>query len=66
MKRVTVEIAEVHKSIINIDVPENIDREAICELAKKQFEEEGEEALEYSHTLDESEWTVRDENGNYI
>lgn len=65
--KVTVEIAEVHKVIVEVEVPDTATREEICIAARREFlDENGEIALEYSHTLDPVFWTVRTESGFYI
>jgi len=65
--KATVDIKEVHNAIVELeDVPEGATREQILNLARGQFEERGEDVLEYDHTLEEGVWTVRDEEGNFL
>lgn len=62
----TVEIPEVHKSIITVEAPEGTRLEELLDRAKQLFEEDGEETLEYSHTMERDHWTVRTEGGDYV
>lgn len=64
--KVTVEIAEVHHSIREIEVPDDATPKQIRALAYKDAGDADELNLEYSHTLDPSEWTIRKENGDHI
>jgi len=64
--KVTVEIAEVHKSLREIEVPDGSTDNEICALAADDAGNADELNLEYSHTLDPSTWTIRKENGEYI
>lgn len=61
-----IEISEVHKALVEIEAPEGISLDQLIDLASSEFEENGSDILEYSHTLEDDEWTVRDENGNFI
>ena len=64
--KVTVEIAELHKSIREIEVPDDSTDEQIREYAADNAGYADELNLEYSHTLDPEHWTIRKENGDYI
>lgn len=64
--KVTVEIAEVHKSLREIEVPDNASAAEIRELAERDAGQADEINLEYSHTLPMEQWTIRKENGDYI
>lgn len=59
-----IEVKEVHYRIVEVNLPEDATRERIVEEANKETDVYLD--LEYSHTLDENIWNVRDENGNYI
>lgn len=61
-----VEIPEIHKALVEIEAPEGISRDDLLDLASNKFEEEGSDVLEYSRTLEIDEWTIRDEDGNFI
>jgi len=61
-----IEIPEVHKAIIEVEAPEGLSRQEILALAKKKFEENGSDILEYSRTLEEEEWVTRTDNGEFI
>ncbi len=61
-----IEIPEVHKALVEVDVPDGSTREQILEIAQDKFMESGSDNLEYSHTLEDYEWVVRDKNGNRI
>jgi hypothetical protein len=60
--KVTVEIAEVHKSIREIEVPDDALPDQIRALAAENAGDANELDLEYSHTLDPSTWTIRHGN----
>ena len=64
--KVTVEIAEVHKSIREIEVPDSYTDEEIRRAAEKDAGDADELNLEYSHTLPHSEWTIRKEGEDYV
>lgn len=59
--KVIVEIAEVHKSIREIEVPDNSTPEQIRALVASDAGDADELNLEYSHTLDAKTWTIRTE-----
>lgn len=63
---VTVEIAEVHKAIVRVEVPDNATADDCRSLASQKMEEEGTDNTEYSHTLDPDTWIVRKENGDFV
>lgn len=61
------EVKEVHCRIVEVDLPEGATKEQIAdEVYKKDLDGYNSMDLEYSHTLDEDEWTIRDQNGKYI
>jgi len=64
--KVTVEITEVHKSIREIEVPDDATDEQIRAAAEADAGEANELDLEYSHTLEPSEWTIRKPNGDHV
>lgn len=65
--KIIVEIPEVHKSTVTIDVPKGTTREKMCELAMEAHNEADELNMEYSHTIeDKSQWTVRTEDGDFV
>ena len=67
MRRVVVEIKEVHSVPVEIECADGATREEMLELAAKHFEEHGSDAIEYSHTLGRDAWTVKDaESGDYL
>ena len=62
-----VEIAEVHYSRLEVELPEGTPRAEIVVAANKKLEEDGtDEYLEYSHTLDDDVWKVRTEAGDFV
>lgn len=63
---ITVEVSEVHKSLREVEVPDDASDEQIRELAEAEAGEAEELDLEYSCTLDSSQWTVRKPNGDYV
>lgn len=64
--KVFVEISEVHKSIRELEVPDEATPEQIRTLAREEAGEAYELNLEYSHTLDPEHWNIRRENGQYL
>jgi hypothetical protein len=57
MKKVTVQIPEVHMSYINLEVEDNASDEDIKDKANLLLESgEYNDALEYSHTMDMDMW----------
>lgn len=67
MRKVVVEIKEVHSVSVEIECPHGASRDEVLELAAKHFEEHGSDVIEYSHTLSREAWTVRDaESGEYL
>ena len=67
MQRFIVELKEVHSVPVEVECPDGATKEEILELAAKKFEENGSDAIEYSHTLGRDVWTVRDaESGDYL
>ncbi len=64
--KVIVEITEVHKSIREIEVPDNATDAEIREQAAEDAVGADELDLEYSHTLEPEEWTIRKENGVHV
>lgn len=64
--KIIVEIPEIHKACVTIEVPLGTTREKMCELAMDLHNNQNFE-LEYSRTIeDQSQWTVRTENGNFV
>jgi len=61
-----VEIPEVHKALVEIEVSEPISRDKLLELAQKEFEDIGSDHLEYSHTLEQEHWVTRTETGDFV
>ena len=67
MRKIVVEIKEVHSVPVEIECPDGATKEEMLELAAKHFDEHGSDTIEYSHTLDRDAWTVRDaESGDYL
>ena len=67
MRKVVVEIREVYAVSVEVECPDGATKDEILELAAKHFEENGSDAIEYSHTLGREVWTVRDaESGDYF
>jgi hypothetical protein len=64
--KVTVEIAERHNSIREIEVPDAATDEQIRALAYENAGNADEIRLEYSDTLDSSNWTITKPNGDYV
>lgn len=62
----TVDMKEVYAATVEVEVPDGAGRSAIVDAAKQKFEAEGASNTEYSHTLDDDTWTVRDDKGNYL
>lgn len=61
-----VEIPEVHKALVKVTLPQGTSRDKVVEAAQQEFEENGSDDLEYSHTLEHDEWTVRTEKGDFV
>lgn len=61
-----VEIPEVHKALVKIELPEGATRDQIIEAAQNKFEESGSDDLEYSYTLEHDDWTAYPENGDIM
>ena len=67
MRKVTVNIPEVHISYITLEVDDTDDDQAIKEKANLMLEAgDYRDMLEYSHTMDMSLWDVTDEAGEWI
>ena len=67
MRKVVVELKEVHSVPVEVECPDGATQEEMLELAAKRFEENGSDTIEYSHTLGREVWTVRDaESGEYL
>jgi len=64
----SVGIAEVHRTFVEVELPEGTTRDQIVKAAQKWFEENGSDDsyLEYSHTLEHDKWTICTEDGNFI
>ena len=67
MRKVVVELKEVHSVPVEVECPDSATKDEILELAAKHFDESGSDTIEYSHTLGRDAWTVRDaESGDYL
>ena len=67
MRKVVLELKEVHSVPVEVECPDGATKEEMLELAAKRFEENGSDTIEYSHTLGREVWTVRDaESGEYL
>lgn len=64
--KVVVEIHEVHHSIREIEVPDNATDVEIREAAEEDAGDANELHLEFSHTLDPDQWTIRKPNGDHV
>ena len=63
MRKVTVNIQEVHISYITLEVYDDTSDEGIKELANSLLESgDYQDNLEYSHTMDMEMWDVTDED----
>jgi len=61
-----IEIPEVHKAMVKVEAPAGISRENLLLLAQTEFDENGSDILEYSHTLEQDKWTTRTEEGDFV
>ena len=61
-----IEIPEVHKALVKIELPEKATRDQIIEEAQNIFEDSGSIDLEYSHTLENDKWVIRTEKGDFL
>lgn len=62
-----IEIKEVHSRVVEVHLPEDATREQIIkEVNKKDQKTCNYRDLEYSHTLDNNLWTIRNENDDFI
>ena len=66
LKDFHVEVKEVWSRTIRLKLPANATRDQVLAAVNKKIENEGEGTTEYSHTLDQDMWTVRDDYGNYM
>ena len=67
MRKVTVNIPEVHISYITLEVDDNTSDEDIKDKANDMLEAgDYRDMLEYSHTMDKSLWDVTNEAGEWI
>ena len=67
MRKVTVNIPEVHISYITLEVDDDASDYDIKELANMMLESgDYQDNLEYSHTMDMDMWDVTDEAGEWI
>ena len=67
MRKVTVNIPEVHISYITLEVDDDTSNEDIKDKANDMLEAgDYRDMLEYSHTMDKSLWDVTDEAGEWI
>ena len=67
MRKVTVNIPEVHISYISLEVDDDTSDEDIKDKANDMLEAgDYRDMLEYSHTMDKSLWDVTNEAGEWI
>ena len=67
MRKVTVNIPEVHISYITLEVDDDASDEDIKDKANDMLEAgDYRDMLEYSHTMDMSLWDITDEVGEWI
>ena len=67
MRKVTVNIPEVHISYITLEVDDDTSDEDIKDKANDMLEAgDYRDMLEYYHTMDKSLWDVTDEAGEWI
>lgn len=67
MRKVTVNIPEVHISYITLEVDDDTSDEDIKDKANDMLEAgDYRDMLEYSHTMDKSLWDVTNEAGEWI
>jgi hypothetical protein len=66
MPKFTVDIKEVWSHTVEVELPAGATKEQILAAAQSKIEEGDDGNTEYSHTLDNDEWTVRNEAGNYL
>ena len=67
MRKVTVNIPEVHISYITLEVEDDTSDEDIKDKANDMLEAgDYRDMLEYSHTMDKSLWDVTNEAGEWI
>ena len=67
MRKVTVNIPEVHISYITLEVDDDTSDEDIKDKANDILEAgDYRDMLEYSHTMDKSLWDVTNEAGEWI
>lgn len=64
--KVIVEIPEIHKSVREIEVPDDATASEIRELAAEHAGNAPELQLEYDDMRPVCEWTIRTEDGNFI
>ncbi len=61
--RIIVGIQEIHFLNVELDVADNATREEITQAAEDKANDTDSLEVEYSHTLDQDDWTVRDSQG---
>ncbi len=66
MAKFTVEIHEVHHSIIELEAPKGATHEQLCDAAEAKSLRGESLNLEWSHDLPKEQWTVRDDDGNLV
>ena len=67
MRKVTVNIPEVHISYMTLEVDDDTSDEDIKDKANDMLEAgDYRDMLEYSHTMDKSLWDVTNEAGEWI
>ena len=67
MRKVTVNIPDVHISYITLEVDDDTSDEDIKDKANDMLEAgDYRDMLEYSHTMDKSLWDVTNEAGEWI
>ncbi len=65
-KKFTVDVKEVWSHIITVELPADATKDRVLEAANQKIAEGDDGSTEYSHTLDQDAWTVRNEQGNYL
>ncbi len=65
MPKYTVEIKEVHHNILEVEAPEGTSFTELTELADKALAN-GDGYVEYGHTMDRSDWIVRDSDKKIV
>jgi PhoPQ-activated pathogenicity-related protein len=66
MPKFTVDVKEVWCHTVEVELPESATRQQIIDAVNDKIEEDDEGNMEYSHTLDPDQWTIRDEQGKCL